>query len=205
MAAGYSFGRGGRRRRGRAGGLLPPRSTIVVLSSTGCGVTRTASRVPQPLQTSSYPLAVSQSQSPKEGEAAAAAAPMMISALHHMPQYPHGRLRTAGVLSYGRGTVVAEPRSSRRPASGARGAWTGRRAAAAAAPRARRRRGHAACHTAAHCLPANTCHGTACQIKTAVSAVYTRICKPLQPLHVRAHSRYGRYTAVFRWAWVCWK
>jgi hypothetical protein len=134
MAAGYSFGRGGRRRRGRAGGLLPPRSTIVVLSSTGCGVTRTASRVPQPLQTSSYPLAVSQSQSPKEGEAAAAAAPMMISALHHMPQYPHGRLRTAGVLSYGRGTVVAEPRSSRRPRRAGRAVRVDR------PPRGRRRR-----------------------------------------------------------------
>jgi hypothetical protein len=155
MAAGYSFGRGGRRRRGRAGGLLPPRSTIVVLSSTGCGVTRTASRVPQPLQTSSYPLAVSQSQSPKEGEAAAAAAPMMISALHHMPQYPHGRLRTAGVLSYGRGTVVAEPRSSRRRAGRAR--CVDRPAAAARggrAPRARRR-GHATQpHTQPHTLPA---------------------------------------------------
>eukprot|EP01047_Picozoa_sp_COSAG01_P048331 COSAG01_NODE_4699_length_4804_cov_17.017216_2_plen_86_part_00 len=41
---------------------------------------------------------------------------MLMSALHHLPQYPHGRLHTAGALSYGRGAVVAEPGSSRRRA-----------------------------------------------------------------------------------------
>ena len=41
---------------------------------------------------------------------------MLMSALHCMLQYPHGRPCTAGALSYGRGAVVAEPGSSRRRA-----------------------------------------------------------------------------------------
>ena len=38
-----------------------------------------------------------------------------------MPQYPHGRPHTAGMLSYGRGAVVAEPGGSRRRAEATAG------------------------------------------------------------------------------------